>query len=124
MLTGTLVTDDRLGLVVTGVAGGSMADGGAARDARTERLTPRARGDVSEVFGSELNESSCMYEDDAPDAGRIEDQLGPPKTPWIVWMRCEEMVRAIAVGAVDYECRTCKVALKCRELAMAVAASR
>lgn len=98
MLTGTLWTEDRRGLVMTGVAGAWVVEVRSVlvRAASTERLTPRPRGDESEVLGSELKESSCTCEEDAA-AGRIEDQLGPPKTPWMVWMRWEGTVRAIVV---------------------------
>lgn len=91
MLTGTLWIDDLRGRVMTGVAGAE--DGIAVRAARTERLTPRPRRDDKEVFGREVKEDSCVA--DEPLAGRIEDQLGLPKTPWMVWMRWEGKTRAM-----------------------------
>lgn len=82
--------DDLRGLVTTGVCGDDSEaepDGAAERAARTERpVLPRPRKDVRDVLGMELNED-ISSEWDAPLAGRIEDQLGLPKTPWMVWMR-------------------------------------
>ena len=71
------------------------------RVASMDRLTTRPR----EVFGSELKDNSWILCDEDPEAGRIEDQLGPPKTPWMVWMRWDEIVRAMVAVCITREGR-------------------
>jgi len=93
VLTGTfaLWIEVLRGLVTTGVDG---TDGIAVRTERTAAmLVPLSRMDDREALGSELKDDSCDM--DVPLAGRIEDQLGLPKTPWMDWMRCAGMVRAM-----------------------------
>jgi hypothetical protein len=102
VLTGELAPwmDDLRGRVTTGVWVEGVVvvvEGTTVRaERRVERLDglPRLRTEAArEVFGSELKESSCEW--DAADAGRIEDQLGLPKTPWMVWMRWAGTTRAM-----------------------------
>lgn len=54
-------------------------DGDDVRAERTERFTPLEY----EMFGSDAKEDACAEDT----VGTTEAKLGPPKVPWMVWMR-------------------------------------